>query len=249
MRKLQSAHGGNDPGAVYKGRREKDDNFALAMEVGRILSENGVDVLYTRTTDDYISPFERARLANEAKVDFFISFHRNSSPEVNQYNGVEVLVYDKNGIKYEMAQNIVGALGELGFREIGVQARPGLVVLRKTKMPALLIETGFLNSDKDNQLYDEKNAEIAQAIAGAILGTLDQQQGEEPQTAEVAAEQSGDRCQTGQRDKEEDQGGDQQLTGCQGDHQAYDACQNNFHHVLSFPSRGDVVSFRLYIPQ
>lgn len=96
---------------------------------------------------------------------------------MNQYNGVEVLVYDKNGIKYEMAQNIVGALGELGFREIGVQARPGLVVLRKTKMPALLIETGFLNSDKDNQLYDEKNAEIAQAIAGAILGTLDQQQG------------------------------------------------------------------------
>ena len=46
-----------------------------------------------------------------------------------------------------------------------------------------------------------------------------------------------------------DQGGDQQLTGCQGDRQAYDACQNNFHHVLSFPSRGDVVSFRLYIPQ
>ena len=41
---------------------------------------------------------------------------------------VEVLVYDKNGIKYEMAQNIVGALGELGFREIGVQARPGLAV-------------------------------------------------------------------------------------------------------------------------
>lgn len=85
---------------------------------------------------------------------------------MNQYNGVEVLVYDKSGVKYEMAQNIVGALGELGFREIGVQARPGLVVLRKTKMPALLIETGFINSDEDNQLYDEKQEEIAQAIAG-----------------------------------------------------------------------------------
>ena len=91
-----------------------------------------------------------------------------------------MLVYDKSGIKYEMAQNIVGALGELGFREIGVQARPGLVVLRKTKMPALLIETGFINSDEDNKMYDEKNEEIARAIAGAILGTLDQQQGEEP---------------------------------------------------------------------
>ena len=172
---IDAGHGGNDPGAVYKGRREKDDNLALAMDVGRLLSENGIEVLYTRTTDDYISPFERAKLANEAKVDYFISFHRNSSPEVNQYNGVEVLVYDKSGIKYEMAQNIVGALGELGFREIGVQARPGLVVLRKTKMPALLIETGFINSEKDNQLFDEKFEEIARSIADAILGTLDEE--------------------------------------------------------------------------
>lgn len=177
---LDAGHGGNDPGAVYKGRREKDDNLALAMEVGKILSENGINVLYSRTSDTYSSPFERARLANEAKVDYFISFHRNSSPEANQYNGVEVLVYNKRGIKYEMAQNIVGALGELGFREIGVQARPGLVVLRKTRMPALLIETGFINSDEDNKLYEDKKAEIAQAIAGAILGTLDQQKGEEP---------------------------------------------------------------------
>lgn len=51
-----------------------------------------------------------------------------------------------------MAQNILGALGELGFRELGVKERPGLVVLRRTKMPALLIETGFINSEKDNQL-------------------------------------------------------------------------------------------------
>ena len=177
---IDAGHGGNDPGAVYKGRREKDDNLVLAMDVGRILSENGMNVLYTRIADDYISPFQRAKLANEEKVDYFISFHRNSSPEVNQYNGVEVLVYNKSGIKYEMAQNIVGALGELGFREIGVQARPGLVVLRKTRMPALLIETGFINSDSDNKLYEDKKAEIAQAIAGAILGTLDQQKGEEP---------------------------------------------------------------------
>lgn len=173
---IDAGHGGTDPGAVYKGRKEKDDNLTLAMAVGEILSKKGIKVLYTRNTDDYISPFERAKLANEAKVDYFISFHRNSSPEVNQYNGVEVLVYNKSGVKYEMARNILGALGELGFREIGVQARPGLVVLRKTRMPALLIETGFINSDKDNKLYDEKQEEIAQAIACAILGTLDQQE-------------------------------------------------------------------------
>ena len=170
---LDAGHGGTDPGAVYNGRNEKDDNLALAQAVGKILEDNGVDVVYTRTEDVYQTPFEKARIANQSGADYFISFHRNSSPEDNQYQGVEVLVYDKSGIKYEMAQNIVGALGELGFREIGVKERPGLVVLRRTRMPALLIETGFLNNEQDNTLYDEKLEEIARAIADAVLGTLD----------------------------------------------------------------------------
>lgn len=72
-----------------------------------------------------------------------------------------------------MAQNILGALGELGFRELGVKERPGLVVLRRTKMPALLIETGFINSEKDNQLFEKKFEEIARSIADAILGTIE----------------------------------------------------------------------------
>ena len=170
---LDAGHGGTDPGAIYKEKKEKDDNLALTLAVGKILEDNGVDVVYTRTEDVYQTPFEKARIANQSGADYFISFHRNSSPEDNQYQGVEVLVYDKSGIKYEMAQNIVGALGELGFREIGVKERPGLVVLRRTRMPALLIETGFLNNEQDNTLYDEKQEEIARAIADAVLGTLD----------------------------------------------------------------------------
>lgn len=180
LRKLLPAHGGSDPGAVYQGRQEKDDNLQLVLDVGRILEENGIDVVYTRTTDIYQTPFEKATLANQSGADYFISFHRNSSPTDNQYAGVEVLVYDKSGIKYEMAQNIVGALGELGFRELGVKARPGLVVLRRTKMPALLVETGFINTDEDNRLYDENREEIAQSIANAILGTLEEETIEEP---------------------------------------------------------------------
>ena len=169
---LDAGHGGEDFGAVYQGRQEKDDNLRLALAVGKILEAHGIDVSYTRTTDVYQTPFEKAQIANRAGVDYFISFHRNSSPTANQYEGVEVLVYDKSGIKYEMAENILGALGELGFREIGVQARPGLVVLRRTKMPALLVETGFINSDTDNKLFDEKFDEIAKSIAEAIIGTL-----------------------------------------------------------------------------
>lgn len=143
------------------------------MAVGELLSRQGVSVIYTRTTDVYQTPFEKAQMANQADADFFISFHRNSSEEPNQYTGVETLVYDNSGIKQTMAENINGALSELGFRNLGVKARPGLVVLRRTKMPALLIETGFLNNEQDNTLYDEKQEEIARAIADAVLGTLD----------------------------------------------------------------------------
>ena len=177
---LDAGHGGTDPGAIYKERKEKDDNLELTLAVGKILEDNGIDVVYTRTTDIYQTPFEKEQLANQAGVDYFISFHRNSSPKDNQYNGAEVLIYDKSGIKYDMAQNIVGALGELGFKELGVNARPGLVVLRKTRMPALLVETGFLNSDEDNKLYDEKQKEIAEAIATSILGTLNDETIEQP---------------------------------------------------------------------
>ncbi len=172
---LDAGHGGSDPGAVFEGRQEKDDALKLAMAVGDILKANGVNVLYTRTSDIYQTPFEKARIANESGADYFISFHRNSSPQANQYNGVEVLVYNKEGIKYEMAKNILGALGEVGFREIGVKERPGLVVLRRTKMPAILVEAGFINSQQDNELFDEKFSEIARGIAEAILGTLDEE--------------------------------------------------------------------------
>lgn len=170
---LDAGHGGDDPGAVYQGRQEKDDNLNLALAVGRILEQNGINVLYTRDRDIYQTPFQKADIANQSGADFFISFHRNSSPMNNQYSGIETLVYDKSGIKYQMAENIDGAVSELGYRNLGIKARPGLVVLRRTQMPALLIETGFINNDDDNELFDQQFNHIATAIAGAILGTLD----------------------------------------------------------------------------
>ena len=169
---LDAGHGGDDPGAVFNGRREKDDNLSLALAVGSLLSENDVNVLYTRTEDIYQTPFQKAQIANENNGDFFISFHRNSSPTSNQYTGVETLVYDKSGIKYEMAENINKSLEEIGFKNLGVKARPGLVVLRRTNMPALLIETGFINSIEDNTRFDQRFQEIASAIAKGILNTL-----------------------------------------------------------------------------
>ncbi len=169
---LDPGHGGSDPGAVYNGRQEKDDVLSLAMAVGTLLQNAGFDVEYTRTTDVYNTPFEKATIGNNAGGDLFVSFHRNSSPAANMYNGVQTLVYDDTGLKSELARNINENLVALGFEDKGVVERPNLVVLKRTKMPAVLIETGFINSDTDNQLHDQNFDAIAQAIADAIIDTL-----------------------------------------------------------------------------
>ena len=175
---IDAGHGGTtDPGAVHEGRQEKDDNLRLALAVGKILEENGVDVVYTRTEDVYQRPIEKAQIANASGADYFVSFHRNSSPQENQYSGVETLVFNNTGEKAQMARIINQNLEKVGFQNLGVNERPGLIVLRRTKMPALLVETGFINTDADNQLFDEKFSETAEAIADGILSVAGNKDG------------------------------------------------------------------------
>ena len=169
---MDAGHGGSDPGAVSDGRREKDDNLALALAVGSILAENGVDVIYTRTDDTYETPFQKAQKGNQEGADLFISIHRNSSPEKDQYSGVETLLYDESGIKKELAENINRELAKEGFQNLGIRERPGLVVLRRTRMPAALIEVGFINTQADNELLDQNFDGVVRAIADGILMTL-----------------------------------------------------------------------------
>lgn len=171
---MDAGHGGRDPGAVYNGRQEKDDTLNLTLAIGEILQGNGIDVLYTRTTDVYLTPIARATEANKAGVDLFISIHRNSFPTDNEVSGVESLVYDLSGLKLETAMEINQQLEAVGFVNLGVKARPNLVVLRRTKMPAVLVEVGFINSDTDNELFDANFTAIAQAIAFGILDVLEE---------------------------------------------------------------------------
>lgn len=169
---LDAGHGGSDPGAVYKGRQEKDDTLDLTLAVGDILKKNGIDVYYTRTTDEYETPFKKATDANNSGADLFVSIHRNSSENPNQYSGVETLVYSYTGLKAEVARNINNQLEDAGFKNLGVDERKNLVVLKRTKMPAVLVEAGFINNDKDNYLFDEEFDSIAQAIADGILESI-----------------------------------------------------------------------------
>lgn len=169
---VDAGHGGFDNGAAYEGRREKDDTLRLALEVGRILEENGVDVAFTRTEDIYQSPSAKARIANNSGADLLVSIHRNAAYAPNTYNGVQTLIYNTGDIKETIANNINEELAEVGFQNLGTEVRQNLAVLRQSQMPAVLVEAGFIDSDKDNEIFDESFYETANAIAQGILRSI-----------------------------------------------------------------------------
>ena len=169
---IDAGHGGNNPGAVYRGRQEKDDTLALSLAVGRILEETGVNVYYTRTDDVYESPAQKAMEGNAVGADYFVSIHRNASPYPNQYTGVETLVYNRYGEAARLADIINTRLEQVGFEDQGVNERTNLAVLGRTQMPAVLVEVGFINTDADNSLLDQRFDDVAEAIAGGILETI-----------------------------------------------------------------------------
>ena len=106
------------------------------------------------------------------KAQISVSIHRNSSPTPNQYNGVQTLIYNNAGLKATMAENVNKELEQVGYRNINVVERPDLAVLRRTRMPAILVEAGFINSDVDNNLFDTKFSETAEAIVRGIDETI-----------------------------------------------------------------------------
>ena len=159
---LDAGHGGSDLGATYQGRQEKDDTLALTLAVGRLLAEDpDIDVVYTRETDVYDTPLVKARKANAANADYFVSIHRNSTPVPSTYSGVETL-----------ARNIASALSAIGFADLGTTERKNLTVLKRTNMPAVIVEVGYIDTPKDNAFLDENFLAVAHAIADGIKKTV-----------------------------------------------------------------------------
>jgi N-acetylmuramoyl-L-alanine amidase len=77
---IDAGHGGRDPGAVGSVGKEKDIALAIALKVGKYIEENipDVEVIYTRKKDVFVELHERARIANDAEADLFLSIHVNA---------------------------------------------------------------------------------------------------------------------------------------------------------------------------
>lgn len=170
---LDAGHGGNDLGAVFNNRYEKNDTMKLTLAVGRVLEENGIQVVYTRIDDQYQSQLERINRANREEGDLFVSIHRAQGPSQETFSFVRGLLYKEGGIQQAAVENILRNLEEqVGFHNIGVRIREEILVLKNINMPSIMLDVGVINSRNDNQLFDTRLEDIANAIAMGIIETL-----------------------------------------------------------------------------
>jgi len=107
---IDAGHGGKDPGALGKVSKEKDLTLAIALKLGHYIDSliPGVEVVYTRTTDKFLSLKERAEMTNRIMPDVFISVHINSckNKKVNGYTTyVNGYSKDKDNIEIQKKEN------------------------------------------------------------------------------------------------------------------------------------------------
>ena len=170
---LDAGHGGKDPGAKTFLTVEKDMALNIALQVREYLKRNH-EVIMTRQTDEYVSLAERCRIANEAKADIFVSIHLNAHDDP-RVNGIETFSFPgsqkggalRNAIHRGVMQLLPGWT-DRGTKEANFQ------VLRQTKMPAALVECGFITNQRDEQRIHDINVRdtFARGIANGVEAYL-----------------------------------------------------------------------------
>ncbi|MBC1260068.1 N-acetylmuramoyl-L-alanine amidase [Synechococcus sp. BSF8S] len=173
---IDPGHGGPDPGAVgIRGLRETDVVLDISLQVARLLQAQGVQVVLTRTSEIDVDLPPRVSLANSSRATAFVSIHANalsmSRPDVN---GIETFYFQSSrsrALAAAIQSEVVAA--SPGSPDRGV--RPGrFFVIRRTVMPAALVETGFVtgNIDSPRLATASHRQRLAQAIARGILRYL-----------------------------------------------------------------------------
>lgn len=171
---LDAGHGGKDSGAVNNnlGLQEKIAALDVCLQLGLLMEAQGAKIYYSRTDNDsYSALATRASEANAKNVTAFISVHLNCADNKSA-SGIETLVYSLKGTAYDLAEKVLKNMVEAtGWKDRGVKARPGLTVLKKTKMPAILCEIGFISNDTEaKELFKpEIQDKIAKAIADGVI--------------------------------------------------------------------------------
>ena len=168
-------------GAEGNGLREQDITYDVGVRLAQLLRQNGnFEVRLSRPTpttqlgnSNASSLRVRVDDANSWGADYFVSIHTNASTQ-RTANGTEVLVYTAPSRAANLAEDILENVTDItGLNSRGVKERPGLYVLRKTNMPAVLVELGFITNPSDAARMRDNPQLFAQGIYQGILEYLD----------------------------------------------------------------------------
>ena len=169
---IDAGHGGLDGGAVNGKQLEKDYTLSIAIKVADKLEALGHTVFMTREIDKALTLQQRCDVANKNKCNAFVSVHLNSAENKNA-NGLETFMWKKSD--KTLATNIQNSLVALfpDEKNRGVKSAQ-YYVLNNSKVPAALVEVGFISHDptaeKFNSYYYQNR--LAEAIVNGILKTV-----------------------------------------------------------------------------
>lgn len=170
--------GFHNAGATGNGLFESEINYQVGIYLGNLLNnDNRFEARLSRPTSTTVlgtnnstSVAERVRLANEWPANYFISLHCNANPNP-AINGTEVYIFQYGTQSNWLAQHVMnGIVNSVGTRNNGIRENQTFYVLRRTTMPSILVEMGYLTNSADASRLRDNQYGFAYGIYMGILG-------------------------------------------------------------------------------
>lgn len=163
---LDAGHGGKDGGTFGGDVLEKDINLAVVLYIKEALEETDIEVILTRSTDDFLDVSERSSLANKEEVDMFVSIHCNSFEDDASVSGLECYYHEENDGGQALAESMIEVLKGNDDIKVRSAKHGNYYVLKYTDMPSILIEMGFLSNKAEREKLN--SADYQELLAGEI---------------------------------------------------------------------------------